>query len=79
MTESPEDKKKKDEEPDRRNADLKRRLEKEKRFEKWFFLVPEWSTEEILKRCNEIVSKDSPVPTPEKSNPHEGRESRQTA
>jgi hypothetical protein len=65
--ESPEDKKKKDEEFDKRNADLKQRLEKEKRFEKWVFLVPEWSIEEILKRRNEIVSKASPSPTPEKA------------
>ena len=62
--ESPEDKKKKDEEFDKKNADLKQRLEKEKRFEKWVFLVPEWSVEEILKRRNEIVAKPSPTPTP---------------
>ena len=61
--ESQEDKKKKDEEFDKRNADLKQRLEKEKRFEKWVFLVPDWSLEQILKRRNEIVSKASPTPT----------------
>ena len=65
--ESQEDKKKKDEEFDKRNADLKQRLEKEKRFEKWVFLVPEWSLQEILKRRNEVVSKASPSPTPEKA------------
>ena len=62
--ESQEDKKKKDEEFDKRNADLKRRLEKEKRFEKWAFMVPDWSLEQILKRRNEIVSKASPSPIP---------------
>ena len=62
--ESQEDKKKKDEEFDKRNADLKRRLEREKRFEKWAFLVPDWSLEQILKRRNEIVSKASPSPIP---------------
>jgi hypothetical protein len=62
--ESQEDKKKKDEEFDKRNADLKQRLEKEKRFEKWVFLVPDWSLEQILKRRNEIVSKASPSPSP---------------
>lgn len=62
--ESQEDKKKKDEEFDKRNADLKQRLEKEKRFEKWVFLVPDWSLEQILKRRNEIVSKASPSPLP---------------
>jgi hypothetical protein len=60
--ESAEDKKKKDEEFDKRNADLKQRLEREKQFEKWVFLVPEWSVEQILKRRNEIVSKASPSP-----------------
>jgi hypothetical protein len=62
--ESQEDKKKKDEEFDKRIADLKQRLEKEKRFEKWVFLVPDWSLEQILKRRNEIISKASPSPSP---------------
>jgi hypothetical protein len=57
-----EDKKKKDEEFDKKHADLERRLEREKRFEKWIFLVPDWSVEQILKRRNEIVSKPSPSP-----------------
>jgi hypothetical protein len=62
--ESAEDKKKKDEEFDKTNASLKERLEKEKRFEKWVYLVPDWNLEQILKRRNEIVSKPSPSPTP---------------
>ncbi len=67
--ESQEDKKKKDEEFDKRSADLKRRLEKEKRFEKWVFLVPDWSLEQMLKRRNEIVSKASPSPSPAGATP----------
>lgn len=62
--ESAEDKKKKDEEFDKKTAALKQRLEKEKRFEKWIYLVPDWNLEQILKRRNEIVSKASPSPTP---------------
>jgi hypothetical protein len=62
--ESQEDKKKKDEEFDKRYADLKRRLEREKRFEQWVFLVPDWNLEQILKRRNEIVSRASPSPSP---------------
>jgi len=67
--ESQEDKKKKDEEFDKKYADLKRRLEREKRFEKWVFLVPDWNLEQILKRRNEIVSKASPSPTPAVATP----------
>jgi hypothetical protein len=62
--ESPADRKRKDEEFDKKYADLKQRLEREKRFEKWVFLVPDWSIEQILKRRNEIVSKASPSPLP---------------
>ena len=63
--ESAEDKKKKDEEFDKRTISLKERLEKEKRFEKWVYLVPDWNLEQILKRRDEIVSKASPSPSPE--------------
>jgi hypothetical protein len=62
--ESADDKKKKDEEFDKKNASLKERLEKEKRLEKWVYLVPDWNLEQILKRRNEIVSKASPSPAP---------------
>ncbi len=62
--ESQEDKKKKDEEFDKKYAELKQRLEREKQFEQWSFLVPDWSVEQILKRRNEIVSKPSPSPVP---------------
>jgi hypothetical protein len=67
--ESQEDKKKKDEEFDQRNADLKQRLERETQFEKWVFLVPDWSLEQILKRRDEIVSKASPSPIPPGATP----------
>jgi hypothetical protein len=67
--ESAEDKKKKDEEFDQKNAALKERLEKEKRFEKWIYLVPDWNLEQILKRRDEIVSKASPSPTPSAAPP----------
>jgi Domain of unknown function (DUF4340) len=63
--ESADDKKKKDEEFDKSNASLKERLEKEKRFENWVYLVPDYNLEQILKRRNEIVAKASPAPTPE--------------
>jgi hypothetical protein len=62
--ESADDKKKKDEEFDKKAAALKERLEKEKRFEKWIYLVPEWNLEQILKRRDEILSKPSPSPAP---------------
>ena len=67
--ESQEDKKKKDEEFDQRNADLKQRLERETQFEKWVFLVPDWSLEQILKRRDEIVAKASPSPIPPGATP----------
>ncbi len=62
--ENADDKKKKDQEFDQKNASLKERLEKEKRFEKWVYLVPDWHLEQLLKRRNEIVSKASPSPSP---------------
>jgi hypothetical protein len=67
--ESQEDKKKKDEEFDKKYADLKQRLEREKRFEQWVFLVPDWNLEQILKQRNEIVSKASPSPSPPLATP----------
>jgi len=63
-SESADDKKKKDEEFDQKTKSLKERLEKEKRFEKWVYLVPGWNLEQLLKRRNEILSKASPSPSP---------------
>jgi hypothetical protein len=62
--ESADDKKKKDEEFDKKNAALKERLEKEKHLEKWVYLVPEYNLDQILKRRDEILSKPSPSPAP---------------
>jgi hypothetical protein len=62
--ENADEKKKRDQEFDQKNATLKERLEKEKRFEKWVYLVPDWHLEQLLKRRNEIVSKASPSSSP---------------
>jgi hypothetical protein len=68
--ESPDDKKKRDEEFDKRIAGLRQRLEEEKRLEKWVYLVPDWSLEYLLKRRDEILAK--PSPTPAASSPASG-------
>jgi Domain of unknown function (DUF4340) len=62
--ENADDRKKKDQEFDQKNTDLKERLAKEKRFEKWVYLVPDSHLEQLLKRRNEIVSKALPSPSP---------------
>ncbi|MBV9104516.1 MAG: DUF4340 domain-containing protein [Verrucomicrobia bacterium] len=65
--ESAQDKQNKDGEFAKKIAGLKERLEKEKRFEKWVYLVPDWNLEHILKRRDEIVSKATPSPSPASS------------
>jgi hypothetical protein len=60
--ESPEDKKKKDEEFDKKIADLRQRLENEKKLEQWVYLVPDWNLDQLLKRRDEILAKPSPAP-----------------
>lgn len=60
--EKPEDKKTKDEAFDKMIAGLKERLQKEKQFEKWVYLIPDYSLQQILKRRDEIISKPSPSP-----------------
>jgi hypothetical protein len=62
--ESADDKKKKDEEFDQKLKSLKERLEREKRFEKWVYLVPDYNLEQILKRRNEILAKATPSTSP---------------
>jgi Domain of unknown function (DUF4340) len=62
--EKPEDKKTKDEAFDKKIAGLKEQLQKEKQFEKWVYLIPDYSLQQILKRRDEIVSKPSPTPSP---------------
>jgi hypothetical protein len=62
--ESPEDKKKKDQELDKKIAELRQRLEDEKKLESWVYLVPDWSLDQFLKRRDEILTKPSPAPAP---------------
>src|SRR3984885_13082177 len=62
--EKADEKMKKDEEFDQKIKSLKDRLEREKRFEKWVYLVPDYSLEQILKRRNEILAKVTPSPSP---------------
>jgi hypothetical protein len=59
--ESPEDKKKKDQEFDKKVADLRQRLESEKKLEQWVYLVPDWSLDQLLKRRDEVLAKPSPT------------------
>jgi len=62
--EKADEKKKKDEEFDQKLKSLKERLEREKRFEKWVYLVPDYNLEQILKRRNEILAKAGSSPSP---------------
>jgi len=65
--ESPEDKKKKDQEFDKKIAELRQRLESEKKLEQWVYLVPDWNLDQLLKRRDEILAKPSPTPAPNPS------------
>jgi Domain of unknown function (DUF4340) len=62
--ESPEDKKKKDQEFDKKIAELRQRLADEKKLEQWVYLVPDWSLDQLMKRRDEILAKPSPTPAP---------------
>jgi hypothetical protein len=62
--ESPDDKKKKDEEFDKKIRDFRQRLESEKRLEQWVYVVPDWNLDQLLKRRDEIIAKASPTPAP---------------
>jgi Domain of unknown function (DUF4340) len=62
--EKPEDKTKRDEEFAKKQAGLKQRLEKEKQYEQWIYIVPDYNVETLLKRRDEIVAKPSPSPSP---------------
>jgi hypothetical protein len=62
--EKPQDKPKRDEEFAKKQADLKQRLEKEKKYEQWIYIVPDYNVETFLKRRDEIVAKPSPSPSP---------------
>ena len=62
--ESSEDKKKRDQEFDQKIAQLRQRLESEKKLEQWVFLVPDWNLDQLLKRRDEILAKPNPTPSP---------------
>jgi Domain of unknown function (DUF4340) len=62
--EKPEDKTKRDEEFAKKQANLKQRLEKEKKYEQWIYILPDYNVETLLKRRDEIVAKPSPSPSP---------------
>jgi hypothetical protein len=62
--ESPDDKKKKDQEFDKKIAELRRRLEDEKKLAQWVYLVPDWNLDQLMKRRDEILAKPSPTPAP---------------
>jgi hypothetical protein len=63
-SESPNDKKARDEEFAKHIVRLKEQLETEKQLEKWVYLVPGYSIQPLLKRRDEIVTKPSPTPSP---------------
>jgi hypothetical protein len=62
--ESPDDKKKKDQEFDKKIAELRQRLEDEKKLEQWVYLVPDWNLDQLMKRRDEILAKPSSTPAP---------------
>jgi hypothetical protein len=62
--ESPDEKKKKDQEFDKKIAELRQRLEDEKKLEQWIYLVPDWNLDQLMKRRDEILAKPSPTPAP---------------
>src|SRR5262249_4518541 len=62
LNESPEDKKKKDQEFDKKVAELRQRLESEKKLEQWVYLIPDWNLDQVLKRREEILAKPPPMP-----------------
>jgi hypothetical protein len=62
--ESPDDKKKKDDEFSKQQAELKTRLAAEEKLQKWIFEVDDFSVEPFLKPLQDIVAKPSPTPAP---------------
>jgi hypothetical protein len=62
--EKPEDKQKRDDEFRKHLDDLKQRLEKEKKFQHWIYLVPGWSLDQLLKPRNDVVATATPAPSP---------------
>src|SRR5262249_40532509 len=76
-SESAEDKKKKDQEFDKKVAELRQRLESEKKLQQWVYLIPDWSLDQVLKRRDEILPKPTPasVTTPSAPPVHEAEPS----
>ena len=62
--EKPDEKKAKDEAFKQKLASLKEQLQKEKSFENWVYLVPDYVLQQLLKRREEIITKASPTPSP---------------
>jgi hypothetical protein len=62
--ESPDDKKKKDDEFSKQQDELKTRLAAEEKLQKWIFEVDDFSVEPFLKPRQDIVAKPSPTPAP---------------
>jgi hypothetical protein len=62
--EAPEEKKKRDDEFSKQLEAQRKRLETEKGFEKWIYLVSDWSIEPLLKGHDDAVKKPSPSPSP---------------
>jgi hypothetical protein len=72
--ESPDDKKKMDQEFDKKIAELRQRLEDERKLEQWVYLVPDWNLDQLMKRRDEILAKPSSTPAPSPaSSPSESR------
>ncbi|MBV9490287.1 MAG: DUF4340 domain-containing protein [Verrucomicrobia bacterium] len=67
--EKPEDKKAKDDEFNKHLAELKERLEREKKFASWIYEVPDYNLENLLKPRAELVAAKAPAPTPGPSAP----------
>jgi Domain of unknown function (DUF4340) len=62
--ETPDEKKKRDDEFSKQLEAQRKRLETEKGFEKWVYLVSDWSIEPLLKGHDDVVKKPSPSPSP---------------
>ena len=62
--ESPDDKKKKDEEFNKQQEGLKTRLATEQKLQNWIFQVEDWAVEAFLKPRKEILKEASPAPAP---------------
>jgi hypothetical protein len=62
--ETPDEKKKRDDEFSKQLEAQRKRLETEKGFEKWTYLVSDWSIEPLLKGHDDVVKKPSPSLSP---------------